>query len=93
MRKTYHIVNRDEKTAAASLEQFAKSNGQLLLPLIELITNARIAVDEVISSIGRKTIETILTLPRLRAPPEWEPLPTGWAAEGGFREAAARKSS
>jgi putative transposase len=62
VRKTYHIVNRDEKTAAASLEQFAKSNGQLLLPLIELITNARIAVDEVISSIGRKTIETILTL-------------------------------
>jgi len=28
----------------------------------ELITQARIAVDEVISSVGRKTIETILTL-------------------------------
>ena len=62
MKKTYHIVNRDEKTAAASIEQFAKSNGQLLLPLLELITQARVAVDEVISSIGRKTIETILTL-------------------------------
>ena len=62
MKKTYHIVNREEKSAAASIEQFAESNGQLVLPLIELITQARIAVDEVISSIGRKTIETILTL-------------------------------
>jgi transposase-like protein len=62
VKKTYHIVNRDEKTATASSEQFAKSNGQLLLPLLELITQARVAVDEVISSIGRKTIETILTL-------------------------------
>jgi transposase-like protein len=62
VKKTYHIVNREEKSAAASIKQFAKSNGQLLLPLIELITEARIAVDEVISSVGRTTIETILTL-------------------------------
>jgi len=62
VKKTYHIVNHEEKSAAASIEQFAKSNGQLLLPLIELITQARIAVDEVISSVGRNTIETILRL-------------------------------
>jgi putative transposase len=62
VKKTYHIVNREEKTAAASIEQFAKANGQLLLPLIELITQARVAVDEVISSVGRNTIETILRL-------------------------------
>lgn len=62
MKKTYHIVNRDEKSAAASIEQFAKSNGQFLLPLLELVTQARIAVDEVITSIGRKTIETLLAL-------------------------------
>jgi putative transposase len=62
VKKTCHIVNRDEQSAAASLEQFAKSNGQLLLPLVERISEARIAVDEVISSIGRKTIETILRL-------------------------------
>ena len=62
MKKPYHIVNREEKIAAAAIEQFAKSNGQLLLPLIELMTQARVAVDEVIGSIGRKTIETILVL-------------------------------
>lgn len=62
MKKTYHIVNREEQTAAAAVEQFAKSNGQFLLPLLELVTQARVAVDEVISSVGRKTIETILLL-------------------------------
>ncbi len=62
MKKTYHIVDREEKTAAAAIEQFAKANGQLLLPLIELITQARIAVDEVIGAVGRKTIETVLML-------------------------------
>jgi len=62
VKKTYHIVNREEQTAAAAVEQFAKSNGQFLLPLLELVTQARVAVDEVISSVGRKTIETILLL-------------------------------
>jgi transposase-like protein len=62
VKKPYHIVNREEKTAAAAVEQFAKANGQLLLPLVELITQARIAVDEVIGVIGRRTIETVLQL-------------------------------
>jgi hypothetical protein len=60
VKKPHHIVSREEKTASATLEKFAKANGQILLPLVELITQARIAVDEVIDSIGRQTIETIL---------------------------------
>src|SRR4051794_33943376 len=44
------------------MEEFVKANGQILLPLVELITQARLAVDEVIDSIGRQTIETILNL-------------------------------
>src|SRR3954463_13123813 len=44
------------------MEEFAKANGQILLPLVELMTQARLAVDEVIDSIGRQTIETILSL-------------------------------
>ena len=62
MKKTYHIIDREEKNAAAAVEEFAKANGQFLLPLVELITRARIAVDEVIGAVGRQTIETILTL-------------------------------
>ena len=62
MKKTYHIVSRDAQSAAATLEQFTQANGQFLLPLVELITQARVAVDEVISTVGRQTIETLLTL-------------------------------
>lgn len=62
MKKPYHIVSREAETASASMEEFAKANGQILLPLVELITQARLAVDEVIDSIGRQTIETILSL-------------------------------
>jgi putative transposase len=62
VKKTYHIVSREDASAAEIIEQFAKANGQYLLPLVELVTAARIAVDEVISSVGRKTIETILQL-------------------------------
>jgi transposase-like protein len=62
VKKPYHIVSREAETAAASMEEFAKANGQILLPLVELITQARLAVDEVIDSIGRQTIETILNL-------------------------------
>jgi transposase-like protein len=62
VKKTYHIVSRDSKSAAATLEQFTQANGQFLLPLVELITQARVAIDEVISTVGRQTIETILSL-------------------------------
>jgi putative transposase len=62
VKKPYHIVDRDEKSAAKSIEAFAKANGQILLPLVELITQARVAVDQVIHTIGRQTIETILML-------------------------------
>jgi len=55
-------VSREAKSASAAVEEFARANGQVLLPLVELITEARIAVDEVIDSIGRQTIETILSL-------------------------------
>jgi putative transposase len=62
VKKPYHIVSRDAESASASIEEFAKANGQILLPLVELITQARVAVDEVIHAVGRQTIETILTL-------------------------------
>lgn len=62
MKKPYHMVSRDAETASATVEEFAKANGQILLPLVELITQARLAVDEVIDNIGRQTIETILNL-------------------------------
>ncbi len=62
MKQTYHIVRREARASAAIVEEFARANGQFLLPLVELITEARVAVDRVIDEVGRKTIETILRL-------------------------------
>ena len=62
VKKTYHIVDREAAAAAVTVEQFAKANGQVLLPLVELVRQARLAIDEVIDHIGRQTIETILSL-------------------------------
>jgi transposase-like protein len=62
VKQTYHIVRREARASAAIVEEFARANGQFLLPLVELITEARVAVDRVIDEVGRKTIETILRL-------------------------------
>lgn len=43
----------------AKVEEFARANGQILLPFVELVTQAGMAVDEMIDTIGRETIESI----------------------------------
>jgi len=50
------------QSASKSIQEFAQANGQIRFPLVELINQARVAVDDGIQSIGRQTIETILTL-------------------------------
>jgi hypothetical protein len=38
--KTYQIVTRAAKESAAVIEQFCQANGQLLLPLVNMIQSA-----------------------------------------------------
>lgn len=93
MKKTYHIVNKDAACASASIEAFTKANGQALLPLVELITQARVAVDEVIHTIGRQTIETVLLLSAQEVAGERSPGKAGsdirWHGSQGGRVALA----
>lgn len=60
MRRSYHVVNRQGKVGERQLAEFFRQSGQQLLPMLELIEQCRLAVDEVIEVLGRKTIETIL---------------------------------
>jgi len=62
VKRSYHVIDQQDKKAERELEKFCRANGQLLLPLVELIEQARLAVDQVIEQVGRKTIETILAL-------------------------------
>jgi putative transposase len=60
--KTYQIVTRAAKESAAVIEQFCHANGQILLPIVNMIQSASQVVDRVVHEIGVKTLEVILAL-------------------------------
>jgi hypothetical protein len=62
VRKPYHIVTRAARESAAVIEQFCRTNGQILLPILNLIENASQVVETVIHEIGHQTLEQILVL-------------------------------
>ena len=62
MKKPYQIVTRAAKDSAAIVEQFCQANGQILLPIVNLIESASQVVEKVMHEIQMQTLETILTL-------------------------------
>jgi putative transposase len=56
---TYQIT---DKTDSRKLTEFLCREGQFLLPMVELISGAEMAVDELIEVTGRAAIEAVLTL-------------------------------
>lgn len=62
MKKSYHIVTRAERETASVVQQFCEANGQLLLPVVELVQSASQHVNTVLHEIGLKTLEMILVL-------------------------------
>jgi transposase-like protein len=62
LNKTYQIVTRAAKESAVVIEQFCKANGQILLPIVNMIQSASQVVDSVVHEIGVKTLEVILAL-------------------------------
>lgn len=62
VKKTYHIVTRAARESAAVIEQFRQANGQILLPIVNLIQNASQVVQHVIHEIGYQMLEQILVL-------------------------------
>ncbi len=62
MKKTYHIVTRAARESTAVIEQFCQTNGQILLPIVNLVQNANQVVEHVIHEIGHQMLEQILVL-------------------------------
>jgi len=62
VKKPYHIVTRAAKECAAVIEQFRQSNGQILLPIVNLIESASQVVETVLYEIQVHSLEAILVL-------------------------------
>jgi transposase-like protein len=65
MSERYHVVPRADSRGTLDSQQLATllaKDGQLLLPLLDLIETAQAAVDDLIDVMGRATIEAVLLL-------------------------------
>ena len=56
MKRTYEVRDRADKRA---IREFLKREGQFLLPMLELVEQTEVAIDEVIQVMGRATIEAL----------------------------------
>ena len=59
MKRVYQIAERKDNRA---LTDYLAQHGQLLLPMVELIEQAQLAVDEFIDVLGRAALEAVLEL-------------------------------
>ena len=62
MRRSYHTIDKQGKVGERKLTEFLVRNGQALLPMLELIEQSRMAIDELIDVMGRASIEAVLEL-------------------------------
>ena len=57
MRKGYQIASKKD---SGRLRQFLAQQGQALLPMVELIEQGRLAVEELVGQLGRAALEAVL---------------------------------
>jgi transposase-like protein len=62
VKRNYHTTDKQGKVGEQKLTEFLVHNGQALLPMLELIEQSRMAVDELIDVMGRASIEAVLEL-------------------------------
>ena len=62
MKRSYHTLATKGEANAGRLAEFLRRNGQGLLPMVDLIEQSRLAVDELIDVIGRARVEAVLQL-------------------------------
>jgi putative transposase len=61
VKRNYHTIDKQGK-GERKLAEFLVRNGQALLPMMELIEQSRMAIDELIEVMGRASIEALLQL-------------------------------
>jgi transposase-like protein len=62
VKRNYHTIDKQGEVGERKLTEFLVHNRQALLPMLELIEQSRMAVDELIDVMGRASIEAVLEL-------------------------------
>jgi putative transposase len=62
MSERYQIVSADANLDSKELATFLAKDGQLLLPMLDLVEQAQCAIDDLVDVMGRATIEAILRM-------------------------------
>ena len=63
MSQRYHVLTKPGSPSALDSQRLAQvlaQDGQLLLPMLDLIEHAQVAIDDLIDVMGRATIEAVL---------------------------------
>src|SRR4029079_18708374 len=62
VKRNYHTLDNRGKVNERKLAMFLSQNSQQILPMVELITESRMVIDDLVNAMGRATIETVLQL-------------------------------
>jgi len=62
VKRRYHTIDKQGKGNERKLAEFLVRHGQALLPMLELIEQSRLAIDELIEVMGRASVEAVLEL-------------------------------
>jgi len=59
VKTSYQVVSKEDR---AKLAEFLAKEGQQLLPLVDLVEQSRLAVDEMVDVMGQAVVEAVLSL-------------------------------
>jgi putative transposase len=62
VKRKYHPLDNRGKVNERKLAEFLGQNSQQILPMVGLITESRMAIDDLANAMGRATTETVLQL-------------------------------
>ena len=62
MKKAYRTIRNEGKANQQDLAKFLSNNGQILLPMVNLVEQCRLACDDLIALAGRATLQAVLDL-------------------------------
>jgi hypothetical protein len=79
VKRNYHTLANRGKVNERQLAAYLTKNGQHLLPMVELIEQSHLAIEELIDTVGRVTLQTVLEMSaaQIAGPPQQGKLRAG----------------